>query len=414
MAAALLTLQALCGCGALGLSTGPDSDDRAVRALLDRWATALRERDERAFLAAVDPAAEGYRAEQRKVFTNLAAVPLASWTYRLVRTGGFAPAQGDGRRIAAEAELRYRLAGYDTAPVTTTARLTLVERDKRWYVAAEDTRSAHRHLWEQGAVTAVRGERSLVLGVGQDRQRLTDLARAADRAVPAVSAAWRQEGTGQGAGRGASAWPGRVVVEMPASVEEMAALLDSPVSNYRGIAAVTTGEVGGTGKAPADRVIVNPQAYGALGTFGRQVVLTHETAHVATRALTSAATPLWLSEGFADWAAYRGTDRTARQAAPELVRAVAAGRSPRELPTDEDFGFAGEAGRLARAYEEGWLACRMIADRWGEEKLVAFYRAVGDHDRRPGAVASALRSVLGVSQAGFTEQWRAYTASELR
>ncbi|WP_425572824.1 hypothetical protein [Streptomyces blastmyceticus] len=423
--AGLLALQFLCGCGSMGLSGGQDGEHKAVTALLDRWAKALRDRDERAFLSVVDPDAEGFRTEQRALFANLAAVPLASWDYRLVRTGGFVPSGGDGHRVAAEAELRYRLADYDTVPVTTTARFTVVRKDDQWYVAAEDTRHGPRQLWQQGPVTAVRGAHSLVLGVGQDQARLKALADLADSAVPAVSTAWGSGRTAPGtappksgatAAAGAAArrggdWPGRVVVEMPASVDRMAELLDSPVANYRGIAAVTTGEVGGSGNAPADRIIVNPEAYGTLGDFGRRVVLTHETAHVATRSLTSAATPLWLSEGFADWTAYRGTGRTAAQAAPELARAVAEGKPPKDLPADADFGFAGEQGRLARAYEEGWLACRMIAERWGEAKLVAFYRAVGGHQRRPGAVSAALHQVLGVSEDGFTQRWRAYVAS---
>lgn len=83
------------------------------------------------------------------------------------------------------------------------------------------------------------------------------------------------------------------------------------------------------------------------------------------------------SEGFADWAAYRAEDRTAAQTAPELAGAVLRGDLPAELPTDEDFGFAGDAARLARAYEGAWMACELIADHWGEEKLFAFYRAVG-------------------------------------
>ncbi|MFE5869778.1 hypothetical protein ACFQ6V_14165 [Streptomyces roseifaciens] len=400
-----MALQAgLTGCSG-GLSGGPDARERALQGLLDRWAAAVRDRDESAFLGAVDPAAGSYREEQRRLFANLAAVPLASWDYRLVRTGGFTPAPGDGRRVAAEAELRYRLAGYDSAPVTARSRLTLVERDGRWYVAAGSRRGGHQ-LWEQGPVTVVRGERSLVLGVGQDRERLRALADLADKAVPAVGAAWRA---------GSREWPGRVVVEMPASLARMAALLDSPVSNYRGIAAVTTGEAGGSGAAaPADRIIVNPEAYGVLGAFGRRIVLTHETAHVATRARTTKATPLWLSEGFADWAAYRDTGRTVRQAAPELSRAAAAGTLPDQLPGDPEFGFTGEAGRLARAYEEGWLACRLIADRWSEEKLAAFYRAVGSHAHRDGAVETALRDVLGVSPQEFTERWRAYVVDQLR
>ncbi|MEV4438585.1 hypothetical protein AB0K09_06100 [Streptomyces sp. NPDC049577] len=392
LAALLLTLQALTGC-APGSAEGTDDGETAVRQLLDRWSTAVRDRDENAYLAAVDPAADAYLAERRQVFGNLADVPLASWRYRLVRL-----TPGGGQRFTADAELRYGLTGYDTVPVTTAVRLTVVRRGERWYVAGEQPRGG-RQLWDQGPVTAVRGAHSLVLGVGQDRERLAALADLADRAVPAVDAAWRD-----------NRWAGRVVVEIPASLDRMGALLDAPASNYRGIAAVTTGEVGGAGTAPADRVIVNPEAYGRLGDFGRRVVLTHETAHVATRAVTTPATPLWLSEGFADWAAYRDTGRTARQAAPELAAEVTAGRPPGSLPEDADFGFAGEPGRLARAYEEGWLACRMIAERWGEDKLVAFYRAVGARQKRAGAVEGALRDVLAVGPEDFVARWREYVA----
>ncbi|MFH8980238.1 hypothetical protein [Streptomyces varsoviensis] len=395
-AVAALTLPGLAGCG----STGEHAPGTAgVQRMLDRRAAAVRERDETTFLATVDRDATALRARQRKVFGNLAQVPLASWEYRVRGTGGFTPAAGGGKRLAVRADLRYRLAGYDTAPVTVERELTLAERGGRWYVAAEE--SGGDQLWDQGPVTVVRGAHSLVMGVGQDRARLRALADDADRAVPAVDAAWR------------GAWAHRVVIELPASLERMAGLLSAPAASYSGIAAVTTGEVGGAGAAPADRVIVNPEAYGTLGTLGRQVVLTHETAHVATRPYTSSATPLWLSEGFADWAGYRATDRTAREAAPELAHAVARGQLPARLPADADFGFTGEARRLARAYEEGWLACRMIADKWGDAKLVELYRAVGAARQRDGALDAALHDVLGLDTAEFTARWRSYTKAEL-
>ncbi|MEV0265980.1 hypothetical protein AB0I49_32230 [Streptomyces sp. NPDC050617] len=395
-AVAALAAPGLAGCGSDG---DPDTGTRGVQRMLDRRAAAVRERDETTYLATVDRDATALRARQRKVFGNLSQVPLASWEYRVRGTGGFTPAAGGGKRLAVRADLRYRLAGYDTAPVTVERKLTLAERGGRWYVAAEE--SGGSQLWDQGPVTVVRGAHSLVMGVGQDRAGLRALADVADRAVPAVDAAWR------------GSWAHRVVVELPASLERMAGLLSASPASYSGIAAVTTGEAGGAGAAPADRVIVNPEAYGTLGTLGRQVVLTHETAHVATRPYTSSATPLWLSEGFADWAGYRATDRTARQAAPELARAVARGEAPAKLPADADFGFAGEPQRLARAYEEGWLACRMIADKWGEAKLVAFYREVGDGRRRAGALEAGLRDVLGLDAAEFTARWRAYVQAEL-
>ncbi|WUR86580.1 hypothetical protein OG967_33365 [Streptomyces phaeochromogenes] len=395
MGVLLAALTASAGCGG---GSGTDSASGDVQRVLDTRAAAVRDGNEREFVATQAPAtlAAGERAAARTEFRNLRGVPLADWTYRV--TG----LHRSGDRATADAELRYRIEGYDRAPIVTARTLSLARADGRWYVTADrPAKDSSQQLWEQGAVQAVRGEHSLVLGVGRPRDALRHYAELADRAVPAVREAWGEE------------WSRRVVVLVPKSLDGMAGLLGAPASGYRGIAAVTTGEAGGSAKAPADRIIVNPDAYGVLGAFGRQVVLTHETTHVATRASTSAATPLWLSEGYADWVGYRGTGRTAPQAAPELARAVAEGRVPDALPGDEDFGFGGDAGSLARAYEGGWLACRMIAERWGEVRLGEFYRAVGEREKRAGAVEAGMREVLGTSLEEFTEQWRAYVRDRL-
>ncbi|OPF79128.1 hypothetical protein VT50_0217160 [Streptomyces antioxidans] len=400
-------MSALSGCGPVAAPDDPEGrDGRAVQHMLDQRAAAVRERDADAFLATVDRGSAGYLAEQRRVFRQMSAVPLRSWTYRLVRTGGFEPARVGGRGLAAQVELRYRLKGYDTAPVVSAQYLTLARRAGQWYVASDDGvvdgRRGTEQLWDQGTVDVVRGAHSLVLGVGQDRRVLRAVADTADRAVPVLDKVWPHE------------WAGRVVVEVPASLGRMAALLGASADGYRGIAAVTTGEVGGVGDAtPADRVIVNPDAYQVLGDFGRRVVITHETAHVATRTATSASTPLWLSEGFADWVGYRTPGRTPRQIAPELADAVTAGHLPTALPRDDDFRFGSDPDRLSRAYEQGWLACRLIAGAWGEKKLVDFYRTVGRAHERSGAVESALRKVFGLSTGEFTARWRKYVAAEL-
>lgn len=391
----LVGLVGLVGCGGGGAQDRVAGD---VQRVLDRRAAAVRDGSETAFVATEvpDSVTAGERTAARAEFGNLRAVPLADWSYRV--TG----VRRSGDRATADAQLRYRVEGYDKAPVVTARTLSLTRADGRWYVAADrPAEDAAEQLWEQGAVVAVRGERSLVLGVGRTRDELRGYAALADRAVPAVREAWGGD------------WSGRVVVLVPKSLEGMAGLLGAPASGYRGIAAVTTGEAGGSAKAPADRIIVNPDAYGVLGAFGRQVVLTHETTHVATRSSTSAATPLWLSEGYADWVGYRGTGRSATQAAPELARAVAEGRLPAALPEDADFGFDGDAGALARAYEGGWLACRLIAERWGEVRLGEFYRAVGAHEKRAGAVEAGMREVLGTTPEEFTGLWRAYVRDRL-
>lgn len=397
--AAVLGLAALLfvpGSGCTAPAKDPGAATREIRQTLDRRAAAVLDRDERAYLAVLDPSAAALRATGRREFENLADVPLSSWEYRV--TG----VERTGDRATAHADLRYRLAGYDSAPVSTPRTLELAEREGRWYVTGDRPgKGGARQLWQQGAVRVVRGTHSLVLGVGPDEKRLRAIAAAADRAVPAVEAAWP------------APWARRVVLLVPGSLTSMAELLGASAAGYRGIAAVTTGETGGWGASPADRVIVNPEAYGALGTFGQRIVLTHETTHVATRAATSAATPTWLSEGLADRIAYRGTGRTAGEIAPELQRAVRRGEVPAALPSDGDFAFGGDADRLARAYESGWLACELIAQRWGEKPLTDFYGAVGAHSGRAGAVENALHDILSTTPEDFTARWRAYLRQRL-
>ncbi|WP_399884098.1 hypothetical protein ACGH7X_10845 [Streptomyces sp. BBFR51] len=376
-----LLLVALVACGG---RTGADPVRADVQRVLDRRAAAVLDHD-RAAYAGTGGAGAG--------FDNLDALPLADWSYRV------RDVERTGDTATADVELRYRVEGYDRGPVTTgrTVRLSRDGRAGKWAVASDrPAKESGQQPWDQGAVRVVRGTHSLVLGVGQSTEALRRFADLADRAVPAVSDAWDGD------------WARRVVVLVPRSLEGMAGLLGSPASSYRGIAAVTTGETGGREHAPADRVIVNPDAYGLLGDLGKQVVLTHETTHVATRADTTSATPLWLSEGYADWVGYRDSGRTAAQAAPELAAEVAEGRVPARLPTDEDFGFTADADALARAYEGGWLACRMIAEQWGEDRLDAFYRAVGTHDERAGALEDAMNDVLGTTPEDFTARWRDY------
>ncbi|ARX82928.1 hypothetical protein SMD44_02342 [Streptomyces alboflavus] len=262
MCLAVLAPAALAGCGRDDPADAAPAD---VRRLLDRRAEAVLERDPVAYRATGGPTA---------AYDRLRDVPLKSWTYRLKDF------ERDGARATATADLSYRVAGYDRAPLTAERTLSLQRRDGRWQITAErPAAKASEQLWDQGRVDAVRGTHSLILGVGRERAELRRYAELADRAVPAVRDAWRGD------------WPGKVVVLVPKSLDNMADLLGAPASGYQGIAAVTTGEAGGSGRTPADRIVVNPDAYGVLGELGKQVVLTHETTHVATRARTSRATP---------------------------------------------------------------------------------------------------------------------------
>ncbi|MBP0450222.1 hypothetical protein J5Y04_11745 [Kitasatospora sp. RG8] len=330
-------------------------------------------------------------ARARALAAGPPALPLAEAVYRNLVLG---PA-GTPDRLTVTAELAVRVAGYDEYPVVHPRRLTLLRAADGWRVEREEGAGGPPPLWDLGTVTAVRGERALVLGVagGPDP---AGPAAVADRAVVAVAGLW---GTG---------WANRLLLEVPATEAQFARLLEAEPAAWSAMAAVTTAAPGAPWHTPADRVVLNPQAYGGLSDFGRQVVITHEAVHVATRADTRAWTPLWLSEGVADWTGYRGSGRSPRQIAPELARDVSAGRLPSALPADQDF-TAGAAG-IAQAYEQAWLACELIARRYGPERLAALYRAVGAAGRgadREQLLDRVFRAELGLGLAEFTGLWLA-------
>ncbi|WP_344443989.1 hypothetical protein, partial [Kitasatospora nipponensis] len=321
---------------------------------------------------------------------RLAGSPLAQLSYR-------ATGRDDGGLLA---ELSYRLQDYDTYPVVF---------QRRFAVGADGSLGAEAAVagtvaapWDEGTAQLARGTHCLVLG-SADPVDLSALASVADQAVPAVNALWGTD------------WAGRVVVQLPATEAQFAALLGVAPDAYQGIAAVTTAAAGAPVQTPADRISVNPEAYRQLSALGRRVVSTHETTHVATRADTHPWTPLWLSEGVADYTGYLGTGRTAKQIAPELAKDVAAGRTPQALPVDGDFA-AGSPG-IAQAYELSWLACDLIARRHGRPKLVAFYRAVGaagPGEGREQQLDAVLRAQFGYGLAAFTRGWVSETVRQLR
>jgi hypothetical protein len=164
-----------------------------------------------------------------------------------------------------------------------------------------------------------------------------------------------------------------------------------------------------------DRVIIAPGTFAKLNALGRHVVLTHELTHVATGGARDSRTPIWLIEGLADYVGYKGLKVSVRSAARELRTEVAAGQMPAALPGRDDF--AGTSGRLSQAYEQAWLACRMVAERYGEDGLVSLYRAAGARQGGAGDPADqqeyALRTVLGVDAAQFTIMWQDYLRKEL-
>jgi hypothetical protein len=126
--------------------------------------------------------------------------------------------------------------------------------------------------------------------------------------------------------------------------------------------------------------------------------------HVATRSSSVVAPPIWLSEGFADYVAYQASPVPTAVVASDVLDDVRDGNPPRALPSGDDFDAS--HGDISAAYEGAWLACRLIAERYGEKQLVAFYAAVTDSTG--AGYPEEMRDVLGIGQRALTRDWKAY------
>jgi len=202
-------------------------------------------------------------------------------------------------------------------------------------------------------------------------------------------------------GRVLPRWRGRLVVKVPASERGVERVTGADPDEYQGVAAVTTTADGSADPSSPTHVVVNPEVFGRLTPDGAQIVMSHETTHVATAASSSPA-PTWLVEGFADYVALAGSDLPVSASAGQILDQVRSSGPPSRLPGARAFDPSRTA--VGASYEAAWLACRMIADRYDERTLVEFYEAVDNG----ASVETGFRRVLDTDRGAFTSAWRGY------
>lgn len=379
----------------------------AIRDVLARRSDAVMTHDRKEWRSALDPQHPVFVHQQMTVFDNLQRVPFASWDYTFDANKALT-ATARSRRYGAptwaptDLSLDYRLRGFDRRATSLPQYPTFVHRSTGWYLTSfNDFRArgdrSSTDLWDYGPVAVVRTPRVLVLGHPQAQTLMRVIAAQVASDIPRVSAVWTHH------------WSERAVVLVPATQHELGQVVDD-YGDLDKIAAVATAEVQIGSNRPdpvGNRIGINPANWPKLSLLGQRIVLTHELTHVATRAVTSSSMPTWLAEGFADYVGYLGSGVPTAFVAQDLAAAVRAGRAPRHLPSTGEFN--GASTRLSQAYEGAWLACRLIADRWGQSTLVRLYAEVGRSRRGPTqAVDVAMRRVLHESAATFATQWRGF------
>ena len=382
-----------------GSGTPTVDREEALAALLERRAAAVRGRDEAAFRATLDDPASGFGLRQLEQYHALVALPLGTFRYG---TPEPAPALSVERiaQLGPDAWVsrvagRYSFAGFDTGTREFESYFTVVRRADGWRLADDADGGTQVQVWDLPRLSVVRSASTLVVGCGP-ASRLRPSLALGDRAVARVRVVWTP------------AWNARLVLVVPATAGQMALQVGQDPAGVAQVAAVTDGPFDTTGRAGADRVVVNPEAFATLEETGKEVVTTHEATHVAIRATTTRQVPLWLSEGMADYVGYRDVDATRQRIAAALLQQVRDGAGPTALPTAGDF----DPGRstIAPSYNAAWLAVCRIVDRRGVQGLVRFYLAVATAptaDAEANARA-AFRSVLRTSEGAFTREWLGY------
>lgn len=403
----------------LGAVSPPPQSDLtradAVTDLLDRRARAVRDRDEQAFLATIDPEAdEAFVDAQLRLFDNLAGVPLDEWSYRLNPADALDVTDLPDEVTADAAEvwapgvdLRYALRGGDVVPTSRGMGYLFARHGETWYLRSDNAldrlgRRTWRGPWDFAPCEVTATETGIVLSHPGDGPMVERLTGELDSSVRAVSELWPTR------------WSERVVLMLPNSPAEMRALVgakDFPVDSV--VAVAVADRVDNESREVAgQRVVLSPTGVRALSLTSLRVVLRHEITHLAARADTVDGSPTWLLEGFADYVGYRDSGVTLSEGAPHLMRQVREDGPPTSLPEDRAFRSSGPD--LDQAYQESWSLAKFVADEYGEDTLIELYRTLA----AAGAVSARetdglLREVLGMDRAALVEGWQDYLREAL-
>lgn len=335
---------------------------------LDRQATALLAGDRAGFLAVAEPAAH---PDLRRRFAALRALRVTVWQASPNGLPETVPGRPGEWRLLVEFRYCFVTPDCRPSPVLVGTRWTEGGEQPR-LVAMEESRSAATGTrpWETSELVVTVGARTLVATTPALRGQLPRLLRQAEAAAR-VADSYAVDGSP----------PDRYRVFL-AGRTEWQRWYGGGRPKWTGGYAVTVG--GGH-----HEVVLNAEG---LSPAGLDDLLRHELTHAASlpeRGYPGTAT-WWLVEGLAEFAGVDGQPVDRYEGLDEVRRLAAGGWTGRldDLSPADDA----PADRVAGSYGISYLAVRHLVDRFGQERLLAFFRAVV-HERR--AVAEAAEEVFG-------------------
>jgi hypothetical protein len=387
------------------VSDDPASWRPALGALLDRRMDAVRRHDEAAFMADVDRSDATFVRRQRDQYQNLVGLNLAKFDLALLDVHRYSllndyTVPGDEaalvRRFTVVGTLRvtvrYAIEGLDGAPVAVPWVPVVGYSDRGWVLAGESDDKTlpvgtGGQPWDGGPNTVTHaGNVTMVVTRGRDDivQRLLPLAEESLAEV----LSFRPDG-----------WSGKILIIAVDDPAVFAAYFrrlpgEFAAANQRFFASVPDWDPSYVDHYVASRVLLNPKYADGLSKVQLKPVLVHEMVHAALGGLTSQQTPIWLQEGVANLVSdpfEYGSDA----AVAALVGKIGV---PSALPVDDTFFVNSDN------YHFAWLACRMIAEQYGRDRLMALYVYFVDHSDVDGA----LRQTLGLTSDQLLQKVQAY------
>ncbi len=366
-------------------SPSPAADDARdrIEGLLQRRAAAILAEDADAFAAGI--AAGPARAEQLRHFRALTGLPVQSVSFDL---GMHDPAVG-GDRYRADVDMLVRLAGFDAAPVPTRHRMDFERGPDGWRLVRDhvDRSEVGFAPWLLPGVELVVRDRVIVAfdqGSVRHREEFVALAEEARSAVARdVPGAWSEH----------------VIVLAPSRTATLRYEGFDPVeiSNLGGVAFPVRGP---DEQVIGSRIVIAPVMLGRPAV-GVRSVLRHEIAHTALAAPRDERTPVWVTEGIAEYTAHRGD--AVYFISPAAVAAAEEGIT--QMPPDGLF----HRGDWGVSYGLAWFSMQWLSLEHGEDEPYRLLDAI--REERPADFREV--SALVEKRYGVTTDQLARRAGDL-
>lgn len=346
---------------------------RRLTPLLEQQAAALLRGDERGFLAVADPSMPAV-TDLRRQFRALRAMKVTVWRPNIrdspVRDGG-------AWRVTVTVEHCFVVPNCEPGPVTIGTRWADVA-DRPRLIAVEPSRPADEgpRPWEVSDLVVAVGDRALVATTKDFGSRLPQLLDEAEQAA-IVADRYAVDGSR----------PDRYRI-FYAGEAEWERWYGGGRADWTAGYAVAVG--GGHYE-----VVLNS---GGLHHTVVDDLLRHELTHAASLPARGYASDRmwWLVEGLAEYAAVGGRSLSRYDNLPDVRRLIRDGGWDGRLDSAEPRSAAAE-WEVGGRYGIGYLAVRHLVNRFGEQRMLDFFKAVV-HDR--GSTTQA-------SWDAFGEEWSA-------